>query len=425
VNGRSLALGGVAVLASWATLSRRDAKALTLGVVTRAAVDDAVGSLARAGSRAESRHTRPYAMRNAVYGELVATLPGTLTIRVDADRTCHAPTALLYDGDVNVGHAQLSRVTGPNDEHLAPYECDDEIRHLAERLQRMGHPSVTYWTMWRSELRNTYIGQGLGVDLYEAALRFVHAKFDRPAIIFPEMCMEEGTTSYEAERVWGSLHRRWESEGWAVASIPLTHAPRRRQGHRAGSAARAGPVTPADRARFDAIAADARTLFRDAERTGNFSWDDVGPWGKARGLTVFGSGMHRAVFRDDRDPRRVVKVNIYDGKSSRSELRVWREAPDWLRPYLVPVLGAGKDGRWILMEYAEPAEAGLASDPVKPPCDPLPDALVQRMEACGLGDVYDQNLSRDGRILDYGDLQLDAWKWCTKGIKPTKPWLTR
>lgn len=240
MNGRALALGSVAVLASWTALSRRDAKALTLGAVTRVALDDVVGSLARAGSRAENRHVRPYAIRDAVHGQLVATLPGTLTIRVDADPACRVPTALLYDGDNNVGYAQLSRVTGPYDENLKRYACDDEIRGLAKHLSRMGHPVVTYWTMWRSELRNTYAGQGLGVDLYEAALRFVHAKFDTPAIIFPEMCMEEGTTSTDAERVWGSLRRRWESQGSAVASIPLAHAPERRQGYRAGSSSRAG-----------------------------------------------------------------------------------------------------------------------------------------------------------------------------------------
>lgn len=199
------------------------------------------GSAAR-GSAAkivtENRHTRPNATRDTVRGDLVATLSDALTIRMDADRTCHAPTALLYDGDVNVGHAQLSHVTGPNDEYLKRDECDDDIRRLAERLARMGHAKVTYWTMWRSELRNAYIGKGFGVDLYEAALRFVHARFGVPAIIFPEMCMDDGTTSVEAEHVWGSLHRRWESEGWAVASIPLQRAPGRRGRPHVGSVSR-------------------------------------------------------------------------------------------------------------------------------------------------------------------------------------------
>lgn len=188
-----------------------------------------------------------------------------------------------------------------------------------------------------------------------------------------------------------------------------------------GSLARAGPVTLADRVRFDAIARDARILFREADRTGNFTWDDAMPWGKARGLTALGSGMWRAVFRDDRDPRRVLKVNIYDGKSSRSELQVWREAPDWLRPYLVPVLGAGKDGRWILMEYAKPAkqDASRVQDLAA-----LPPEIMERMMACGLSDLYAQNMAADGRLLDYGYLQHDAWRFCTKGIKPKHTWAT-
>lgn len=141
--------------------------------------------------------------------------PVRFEVRVDGDPD--APTARLYDGGQEIGHAQLSIVKSLREEDgVNPFECVDEIQELRRQVG-----SSTLWVLWRSAIRKGYRGQGGGVLLYEALLRHVHQAHGKPAIIFPEECMDDGSTSTGAQGVWSSLSRRWKSYGRAVASVPL------------------------------------------------------------------------------------------------------------------------------------------------------------------------------------------------------------
>lgn len=453
MNGRALALGSVAVLGAFATLSRRDAKVLTLGVVTRAAVDDAIGSLARAGDAAP-RITA--AMRRS-WDALWADLQAHLASRA-MERPCE-PLWVPYEWATEWAEERRLPVIGigsfrvvlrvPRQPLVVKIDIGACLNEDGEPIWFPGMtPAITVtrneaqrWSRALSDpgVRDGLVpvlaadpgGRWLAMPLVEVMPGERVSRGVANSAVFQRSrwVRREYPDLREEEFVPRNLDvlGRFLDYG-AVSSCPPEGEEPPASGNQAraiGSlarAVRAGAVSPADRTRFDAVARDARVLFREAERTGYFSWDDVGSWGKARGLSVLGSGMHRAVFRDDQDPRRVLKVNIYDGKSSRSELHVWRTAPDWLRPYLVPVLGAGKDGRWILMEYAKPAkpDASRAQDLAA-----LPPGIAERMMACGLSDLYAQNMAADGRLLDYGYLQHDAWKFCTKGIKPKHTWITR
>jgi GNAT superfamily N-acetyltransferase len=133
-----------------------------------------------------------------------------------------APRAVVYVDGKEVGYAQLTRIQGLNDPDNPVWECEHEIRTLRQRVG----PS-TLWVMWRAYLDDEHQNKGYGVAMYEALLRGMHAQYNKPAIIFPEECVDGGRTSNAAMRVWASLSRRWESEGRAVASIPLTPNPRR------------------------------------------------------------------------------------------------------------------------------------------------------------------------------------------------------
>ena len=61
-------------------------------------------------------------------------------------------------------------------------------------------------------------------------------------------------------------------------------------------------------------------------------------------------------------PALVLKLPIYradsrDGRYQNAwEARLWEEAPDELRPYLVPLLASGDLYRWVLMPFAETAQ---------------------------------------------------------------------
>lgn len=125
---------------------------------------------------------------------------------------------VLNPAGEQVGHAQASRVRGMGESY-----CVDDVRSLESQVGRS-----TRWVLWRSGLNLAYRGQGYGVAMYERLLRQIHADFDKPAILFPERCMEDGETSVEAERIWDSLPKRWVSVGDAVSSVPLKGSPNRK-----------------------------------------------------------------------------------------------------------------------------------------------------------------------------------------------------
>lgn len=139
-------------------------------------------------------------------------------------------------------------------------------------------------------------------------------------------------------------------------------------------------------------------------------------WGESRGLRYLGHGSHRIVFAV---PEGVLKIEdpawmpAQDAVPSNTvEARVWRDAPASIRPHLVPVLASSADGAWLLMEYAVPMV-----DPSKRDLgyDAAPD-VDRALSSCGLADLHNHNLSRDGRILDYGTIVDPAlWDACVRG----------
>jgi len=184
---------------------------------------------------------------------------------------------------------------------------------------------------------------------------------------------------------------------------------------RRGSSSRA--TTPAQRAHYDALAA---SYAADGWRHG------ITAWAADHDLVRLGSGESRAVFAE-RDPARVglpplhvLKLNHggagHDGtRSSREEIRVWTQAPAWLRPYLVPILDYDPDGRWILMEYAEPLYSSSYENADEDGADAsevIPVEIIRKLRACGVSDLVVQNVSADGRLLDYGWVKEDLWTPC-------------
>jgi hypothetical protein len=170
---------------------------------------------------------------------------------------------------------------------------------------------------------------------------------------------------------------------------------------RSGSGNALPRLTARDRDRYDRLAEDFSTFFDDPDAE-----MDAFPIG--RHIRHLGSGEERAVFQDRLHPRRVIKLNWDDPVQTLREIQVWEEAPAWLRPHLVPILGYDKKGSWVVMERVQPMprdEVGrqwLGFDP----------RVARRLADCGLGDAFTQNLSADGRILDYGWFNQELWKRC-------------
>lgn len=117
------------------------------------------------------------------------------------------------------------------------------------------------------------------------------------------------------------------------------------------------------------------------------------------GFTFLGLGRDRAVFRDGGT---VVKiVHIPGADTNYREAAAWAGAPSGVRRLLVPVLDSGEGYGWIRMEYvpAAPAAADAA-------------ALARRLGPCGFSDVTAENMTVDGRLLDYANVDLARLHAC-------------
>ncbi len=138
----------------------------------------------------------------------------------------------------------------------------------------------------------------------------------------------------------------------------------------------------------------------------------MGAWAHRHGLLFMGSGEDRAVFEV---PEGVLKIALFSAEDRSSEgggdperdqntneARVWREAPDWLRPHLVPVLASSGDGEWLVMERVETTGEEAGEERA------LPGDLREQMNAIGLVDLRG-NVSDDRRAFDYGYLEVDVW----------------
>lgn len=100
--------------------------------------------------------------------------------------------------------------------------------------------------------------------------------------------------------------------------------------------------------------------------------------------SLLGAGSERVVLSV---PEGALKIGV--PRRNRAEAQIWEEAPDAIRRHLLPVLALAEDGRWLLMEK------GRAGGDV-------PREVYLDLDAYGLQDVTPHNISRDGRLLDYG-----------------------
>lgn len=106
-------------------------------------------------------------------------------------------------------------------------------------------------------------------------------------------------------------------------------------------------------------------------------------------------GNDRIVARSKIDPRLIIKL-APTSAANLDEAAAYRDAGPKTQACLVPVLAHHKDGDWLIMEYAKPAAATAPS--------PWPDTPCSRhLKSLGFTDLHEDNLSEDGRALDYGE----------------------
>lgn len=184
----------------------------------------------------------------------------------------------------------------------------------------------------------------------------------------------------------------------AVAALALASRPR-------GSAARRPPLD------YDALADDFRAFYAQ------LGWavdeeQELRRWARSHHVTYLGAGAQRAVFGVLGGALKIAFSRGNGFAANRHEAEVWEDAPADIRRYLVPVLKhsgtePGK-GAWVLMERVQCSAHGN-----------MPHEVQARFKTCGINDIVGQNLSDDGRLLDYGWMDMVRWSDCATPGTPT------
>lgn len=165
------------------------------------------------------------------------------------------------------------------------------------------------------------------------------------------------------------------------------------------------PRQQALRFRFSLGPENLRFLFLDAaarsfrERMdaveANTPYSILEEWAELWTLHYLGMGHDRAVFLSS-DRAWVVKFPLERRGTSANETEaaIWRDAPDVLRRWLVPVLAADMTGEWLVMEAVE-------TDAPRP----FSEEALAVFQSFGVEDLrWMDNAANDGRLLDYGEV---------------------
>jgi hypothetical protein len=144
-----------------------------------------------------------------------------------------------------------------------------------------------------------------------------------------------------------------------------------------------GLATQAPDRRYERLSRSALGLGGDREA--------VGPWAKRFELRVLGLGLRRVVLDLDGVALKL-PLDKHGREQNLAEASLWASADAELRACLVPVLDSDPTGAWLTMERvaANPRWARLSRD------------CSRRLEQAGVLDRGADNISDDGRLLDYG-----------------------
>ena len=188
---------------------------------------------------------------------------------------------------------------------------------------------------------------------------------------------------------------RMGGEGLAlgmVGALALAAAAASRLSKARGSA----NLSPARREAFDVLAEAYRSY---ARKVSAFSGTlESRNFAKSNGINFLGDGSFRAVFSVPEGALKIQKRRYQNEEGwpefgeNEKEVQIWQSAPAGIRKSLVPILDHAHDYAWVLMPEVE---MGGTLDPEK----------IKGLSACGIGDLRAQNISRDGRIVDYSIIE--------------------
>jgi hypothetical protein len=160
------------------------------------------------------------------------------------------------------------------------------------------------------------------------------------------------------------------------------------------------------------------------------------PWANQHGVRLLGEGASRVVIQIPNGALKLAKHG-YGGDSNYSEFVVWNESPQWMKELLVPVIChsemieiitpfIARRMNWILMDQAYPwdwlkhVERTAAENVLlKRDLDRQRRLLQKKLDPFGIEDIRKSNMSLDGRLMDYGLVDLTAFR---KAVREDKFW---
>jgi hypothetical protein len=139
---------------------------------------------------------------------------------------------VIFHGRKKIGQVQgsldakkLIPIMGQKTSQVENLKCSNDVQKLLNKYPQIvqndwkDRPYAPILSVSYSGIKEEYKGKKIGTDMYLAFARAYWDEVGKPFIFVPDGCMETGTTSDDAERVWASLSRKYPSSGLCLAIL--------------------------------------------------------------------------------------------------------------------------------------------------------------------------------------------------------------
>jgi len=190
-----------------------------------------------AGLCVETEHTADWSMAMRIAMDHLAEHPGyypalaRMEAALEAEGNPRGPRRAFAEGMVyrvvepEIGTFDLRVFSDPHDDPMRSFQVGrvggfvgrvgDDCREYVKAFE-VEHPELNrrrYFQVYKTHLDDEYRDRGLGTRMYETLMAEV---FDRlgPFMFASSHCSVAGSTSFDAQRVWASLARRYPHKGF-------------------------------------------------------------------------------------------------------------------------------------------------------------------------------------------------------------------
>lgn len=139
---------------------------------------------------------------------------------------------VIFHGSKRIGQIQgglnekkLNPIMGQDISQVESLKCSNDVQKLLNKYPHLvqndwkDRPYAPILSVYNTGIKDEYKGKKIGTDMYLTFARTYWDKVGQPFIFVPDGCMEVGSTSNDAKRVWASLGRKYPSSGLCLAIL--------------------------------------------------------------------------------------------------------------------------------------------------------------------------------------------------------------